>query len=72
MRKTLVLLVCIGMYPYVSRIYPCVSHVYPYVTRMLVICIRICICMLSMLLVCYSYVTRMCSRGVLVIITKYR
>ena len=38
MRKTLVLLVCIGMYPYVSRMYPCVSRMllvcYSYVTRM--------------------------------------
>ena len=38
MRKTLVLLVCIGMYSYVSRMYPFVSRMYPYVTRMLVVC----------------------------------
>ena len=64
MRKTLVLLVCIGMYPYVSRMYACVSRMYPYVSRMLVVCIR----MFRMLLVCYSYVTRMYSCGVLVMI----
>ena len=38
MRKILVLLVCIGMYPYVSRMYACVSRMYPYVSRMLVVC----------------------------------
>ena len=32
--KTFILLVCIRMYPYVSRMYP-------YVTRMLVVCIRV-------------------------------
>ena len=57
MSKTFVLLVCIRMYPYVSRMYP-------YVTRMLVVCIR----MFRMLLVCYPYVTRMYSCGVLVMI----
>ena len=31
MRKTFVLLLCIPMYPYVSRMYP-------YVTRMLLVC----------------------------------
>ena len=63
MRKTLVLLVCIGMYPYVSRIYPCVSHVYLYVTRMLVICIRMYLYVpyvTRMLLVCYPYVLTWC------------
>ena len=57
MRKTLVLLVCIGMYPYVSRMYPCVSRMYSYV---------------SVCSVCYSYVTRMYSCGVLVMISKNR
>ena len=64
MRKTFVLLVCIRMYPYVSRMYP-------YVTRMLVVCqsyVFVCIRMFRMLLVCYSYVTRMYSCGVLVMI----
>ena len=53
MRKTFVLLVCIRMYLYVSRMYPygtrnllvCI-RMYPYGTRMLVVCIR-------MLRVCY-------------------
>ena len=45
MRKTLVLLVCIGMYPYVSRMYPCVSRMYSYV---------------SVCSVCYSYVLVWC------------
>ena len=64
MRKTFVLLVCIRMYPYVSRMYP-------YVTRMLLVCqsyVFVCIRMFRMLLVCYSYVTRMYSCGVLVMI----
>ena len=65
MRKTFVLLVCIRMYPYVSRMYP-------YVTRILVVCqsyVFVCIRMFRMLLVCYSYVTRMYSCGVLVMIS---
>ena len=64
MRKAFVLVVCIHMYPYVSRMYP-------YVTRMLVVCqsyVFVCIRMFRMLLVCYSYVTRMYSCGVLVMI----
>ena len=68
MRKTFVLLVCIRMYPYVSRMYP-------YVTRMLVVCqsyVFVCIRMFRMLLVCYSYVTRMYSCGVLVMILATR
>ena len=68
MRKTFVLLVCIRMYPYVSRMYP-------YVTRMLVVCqsyVFVCIRMFRMLLVCYSYVTRMYSCGVLVMIVELR
>ena len=61
MRKTFVLLVCIRMYPYV--------------TRMLVVCqsyVFVCIRMFRMLLVCYSYVTRMYSCGVLVMILATR
>ena len=57
MRKTFVLLVCICMYPYV--------------TRMLVVCqsyVFVCIRMFRMLLVYYSYVTRMYSCDVLVMI----
>ena len=52
------LVVCIGMYPYISRMYPYVSHmlvvcigmypyvsrVYPYVSHMLVACIRMYPC----------------------------
>ena len=56
MRKTFVLLVCIRMYPYVSRMYP-------YVTRMLVVCqsyVFVCIRMFRMLLVCYPYVLVWC------------
>ena len=70
MRKTLVLLVCIGMYPYVSRMcpcvsrmYPCVSGMYPYVSRMLVVCIRMypyVPYVTRMLLVCYPYVLVWC------------
>ena len=60
MRKTFLLLVCIRMYTYVSRMYP-------YVTRMLVV-VLVCIRIVRMLLVCYSYVTRMYSCGVLVMI----
>ena len=56
MRKTFVLLVCIRMYPYVSRmLLVCYSYVF------------VCIRMFRMLLVCYSYVTRMlpvCTRVV--------
>ena len=64
MRKTFVLLVCIRMYPYVSRMYP-------YVTRMLLVCYSYVSCMysyVSVCSVCYSYVTRMYSCGVLVMI----
>ena len=56
MRKTFVLLVCIRMYPYVSRMYP-------YVTCMLVVCqsyVFVCIRMFRMLLVCYPYVLVWC------------
>ena len=56
MRKAFVLVVCIRMYPYVSR-------VYPYVTRMLVVCqsyVFVCIRMFRMLLVCYPYVLVWC------------
>ena len=63
MRKTLVLLVCIGMYPYVSRMYACVSRMYPYVSRMLVVCIRMypyVPYVTRMLLVCYPYVLVWC------------
>ena len=48
------------------RMYPYVSRMYPYVTRMLLVCVR----MFRMLLVCYSYVTRMYSCGVLVMIVR--
>ena len=58
MNKTFVLLVYFRMYPYVSRMYPYVSGMYPYVSRML--------------LVCYSYVIRMYSCGVLVMIVSTR
>ena len=48
MRKTFVLLVCIRLYPYVSRmLLVCYSYVF------------VCIRMFRMLLVCYSFVTRM-------------
>ena len=56
MRKAFVLLVCIRMYPYVSRMYP-------YVTRMLVVCqsyVFVCIRMFRMSLVCYPYVLVWC------------
>ena len=56
MRKTFVLLVCIRMYPYVSRMYP-------YVTRMSVVCIRMypyVPYVTRMLLVCYPYVLVWC------------
>ena len=67
MRKRFVLLVCIRMYPYVSRMYP-------YVTRMSVVCIRMypyVPYVTRMLLVCYSYVTRMYSCGVLVMTVRF-
>ena len=67
MRKTFVLLVCIRMYPYVSRMYP-------YVTRMLLVCYSYVSRMysyVSVCSVCYSYVTRMYSCGVLVMIVHY-
>ena len=66
-RKTFVILVCIRMYPYVSRMLVVCIRMYPHVSRMthmLVVCIR----MFRMLLVCYPYVTRMYSCGVLVMI----
>ena len=56
MRKTFVLLVCIRMYPYVSRMYP-------YVTRMLVVCIRMypyVPYVTRMLPVCYPYALVWC------------
>ena len=56
MRKAFVLVVCIRMYPYVSRMYP-------YVTRMLVVCIRMypyVPYVTRMLLVCYPYVLVWC------------
>ena len=55
MRTTFVLLVCIRMHPYVSRMYPYVSRVsrmYPYVL----------VCS-----VCYSYATRMLPVGIRVV-----
>ena len=74
MRKTIVLLVCICMHPSVSRMYPSASRMYPYVSRMYPYVSRmypyVLVCSFRMLLVCHSYVTRMYSCGVLVMILK--
>ena len=56
MKKTVVLLVCIRLYPYVSRMYP-------YFTSVLVVCIR-----MYPYVPYVPYVTRMYSCGVLVLI----
>ena len=68
LNKTFVLLVCIRMYPYVSRVYPYVSRMYPYVTPMYLY--------VSVCSVCYPYVLVWCFshdlKRVSAVITLFR